>query len=529
MSQAPPLDPTRFDGDDDPLGAALDPANVLPRRVAAWAASEPDRPFLEEPATGRSATYGQCWDAVLRWCRILTDAGVGPGTRMATLVPSSIDAHVLWMAAGVLGAYEVPVNPELRGEFLHHQLTDAAVTHAVVRPELTSVIDGSGVSGIAMLVAERDGSSTDGVARLDPAPARLPTPDDVSCVIYTSGTTGASKGVVIRWAQMSANIGRLPRHWLSGDDAVYSPWPMFHITGRSPMVSMTDVGGRVVLREKFALEHFWPDVHRHRCTSTSVGIVAPLLLSQPARPGDADNPLRVVLVGSVNRDSHRFIERFGCVGAALYGSTEMGFPIGARPIPPGDTEITGWLRPGYRCRIVDHDGADVGPGQVGELWLQPPDRRMMLREYLGQPERTAAAIVDGWYRTGDAVRLRERDGAIVFVDRLRDTIRRFGENISASELEKVVLADAEVLECAAVAVPSAITGADVLLVVVPQPGTKLQPADLAARLDQALPRYMRPSHIAVVEELPKTPTNKVRKVGLAASIDLSTAWHARPG
>jgi crotonobetaine/carnitine-CoA ligase len=512
-----------LEGDDDPVSSALDPANVLPRRIDGWARAEPDRPFLTEPSSGRTATYGELWRLTRQWATVLSEAGVHPGCRVATLVPSSIDAHAVWLAISLLDAFEVPVNPELRGDFLRHQLSDAKITHAVTRPELAPVIDGSGVEGIEVLVAARDGSS---VADATPwSPATLPGPDDVACVIYTSGTTGPSKGVVIGWAQMTANLGRIPRRWLSADDAVYSPWPMFHVTGRSPMVAMSDVGGRVVLRERFSLADFWTDIRDHGCTSTTIGAVVPLLLAEPERDDDADNPLRFVLFGGVGNRGRQFMRRFDCAGLAFYGSTEVGFPIAARPVADDELDVAGRLRKGYEARVTDTVGDAVAPGEVGELWIRPPDRRLILREYLDQPARTADVVVDGWYRTGDAVRQRG-DGSFVFVDRMNHTIRRFGENISSTALETVVAEDADVMECAAVGVPSEVTGHDVLLVVMPRPGRRLDPAALAARLDDVLPRYMRPSFIAVVDDLPRTPTRKIRKAGLLDSIDFEQVWRA---
>ncbi len=497
-------------GDDDPRTFALDVANVLPRRISQLAREAPGVAFLVEADTGTTVTYGAFWDTTRRWARLLRDAGIEAGDRVATLLPSSIDAHAVWLATSLLGAYEVPINPELRGDFLDHVLTDAAIALCVVRPEFESVIAGSGVDGVGVLVAPIDTPMTDRVEPL--AIDRLPAPDDVSCVIYTSGTTGPAKGVIITWAQMSANLGRIPRRWLSSNDAVYSCWPMFHVTGRSPMVSMSDVGGRVVLRQKFSLPDFWSDVRHHGCTSTTAGTAA-LLLAQPAHADDADNPLRFVLFGKVGRQGLRFMERFDTAGLAFYGSTEVGFPIGYRPIAAGDHEAAGFLRPGYEARIVD-----------GELWIRPPDRRLIMRGYLGQPERTSQAIVDGWYRTGDAVRRRD-DGAFVFVDRLRDTIRRFGENISSTALESAVLADPDVVECAAIGVPSPVTGQEVMLFAVLRDGASRDPQALAERLGELLPRYMRPAYISIVDELPKTPTGKVRKVAL--DTDVTKAWSAR--
>lgn len=508
---------------DDPLATALDPANVLPRRVEHWFGHEPNRPFLVEADHGRRETYGSFRQLVRRWARVLHDRGVGPGDRVASFLPSSIDAHAVWLATGLLGAFEVPVNPELRGGFLRHVLDDSRATLAVVRPSQRDLVDGAGIATLTTLVAPIDGALTADVEPL--AVDRLPGPDDVSCVIYTSGTTGSAKGVVITWAQMSATIGRIPRVWLSDADAVYACWPMFHVTGRSPLCTMADVGGRVVLREKFSLGDFWPDVRAHGCTSTTIGAVTALLLAVPPRADDGDHPLRHALFGKVGASGLAFLDRFGVRGLAFYGSTEAGFPILNRAVSPDNADTIGTLRPGYDARVVDPEGADVTLGHAGELWIRPPARQLVLREYLDDPERTAAAVVDGWYRTGDAVR-RCAGGGFVFVDRMRDTIRRFGENISSSAIEDAVAADAEVLECAAIGVASPVTGQEIALLVVRPPGVDTDPAALAARLRDVLPRHMLPAYIALVDEFPRTPTGKVRKAELAERFVPDAAWKA---
>jgi crotonobetaine/carnitine-CoA ligase len=150
---------------------------------------------------------------------------------------------------------------------------------------------------------------------------------------------------------------------------------------------------------------------------------------------------------------------------------------------------------------------------------------MWFAGYHDQPALTAAATEAGWYRTGDSFVQRD-DGALRFVDRLRDTIRRFGENISATALEAAVLELADVAECAVMGVPSALTGQEVLLVAVPRHGCTLEPARLAAELAERLPQHMQPRHIAVVPDLPKAPSGKVHKASLVAGELLAQAWTA---
>jgi crotonobetaine/carnitine-CoA ligase len=465
--------------------------------------------------TGRRATYGETWTTVRRWITWLQRAGVRRGDRVVSMLPASIDAVALWLATGCLGALEVPVDPALRGTFLRHVLTDSGARVGVVRPEHADTVTGQ-VDGLQILTVDRIRSPAE-----DHEPAEhvsRPSPGDAACVIYTSGTTGLPKGVVISWAQMSASIGRIPRSWLSERDCVYDCHPMFHVTGRTPLLAMSDVGGRVFLRERFSASAFLDDVRAGGCTSTTVQTA--LLLATPEEVDDAENPLRVVFSGGghgITQDA-RFAKRFGTRVLQSYGSTEIGFPLVLRAPPPDlDHRWVGRARPGYEVRLVDPAGEDVPDGEVGGLWVRPPARELMLLGYLNQPELTAAATADGWYRTGDAL-TRSPDGTFAYVDRMRDTIRRNGENISSSAVEAVVVADPAVAECAVLGVPDAVTGQAVALVVVPAPGG-CRPEELYDRLTAALPRHALPSYVLPVDSLPRTPTQKVRKAELSRSLD----------
>jgi crotonobetaine/carnitine-CoA ligase len=315
--------------------------------------------------------------------------------------------------------------------------------------------------------------------------------------------------VVVPWAQLSSTIGRIPRSSLDGDDAVYAPWPMFHVTGRTPLPSMADVGGRVVLRTHPAVSGFWPDIVAHGCTSTTFGALGALLAGADAPPAH-----RLVWAFMAPRGelSLRIQQKFGVRVLANYGSTEVGFPILNRHLDPSTADVSGWPRPGYLVRVV-RDGRDVADGEAGELWIGAQDRRVMFSGYLGAARDV---LEDGWFRTGDLV-TRRHDGGVVFVDRLRDVIRRFGENISSLAVESVVSTDPEVSGCAALASPSEVCGEEVLLVVSP---ASVDPAALFARLAERLPRYALPAYIAVLPDLPRTPTGKVAKYEL----EVDEAW-----
>jgi crotonobetaine/carnitine-CoA ligase len=284
---------------------------------------------------------------------------------------------------------------------------------------------------------------------------------------------------------------------------------MFHVTGRTPLPSMADVGGRVVLRSHASVGEFWPDIVAHGCTSTTFGALAALLAGVDAPTAHL---LRWVFMAPRGELSLRIQEKFGVQVLANYGSTEVGFPILNRRFDASTADVSGWPRPGYLARIV-RDGRDVPDGEPGELWIGARDRRVMFSGYLGA---TGDPLREGWFRTGDLVTRRE-DGGIVFVDRLRDVIRRFGENISSLAVESIVVTDPEVTDCAALASPSEVCGEEVLLVVSP---ASVDPAELFVRLSERLPRYALPAFIAVLPELPKTPTGKVAKYEL----EVPEAW-----
>ncbi|HVW40948.1 MAG TPA: AMP-binding protein [Amycolatopsis sp.] len=492
----------------------------MPRRLAELAVCAPDRPFLTEVG-GPTLTYGQTWELVRRWAGWLADLGIERGDRVVSALRSSIDAHALWLACGCVGAWEVAVNPDLRGELLENVLQDAGARYCFTRAEDAERFTAAG-RGITTIVVDRERPRAAGY---EPAPiGAFPAPEDVACVIFTSGSSGMPKGVMITWGQMSASVGRIPRSWLSEADVAYSFHSMAHVTGRTPLPSMCDVTGRVVLRERFSASAFWDDVRSHGCTTTTV--VAPLLLAQPERPDDADNPLRVVFGGHPLGQARRFAERFDVAVLANYGSTEAGFPMSNRWPLESPSPRAGWLRRGYQAKIVDESGLEVPEGTAGELWVKPPARALMARGYLNSEERTRRAFVGDWYRTGDVL-VRHPDGGFEFVDRMGDTVRRLGENISLTALEHVVGQAGSVAECVACGVEDDLVGTALLVVVVPSGGRELDPAALYAQLADRLPKYMHPTYIAQVSELPRAAnSHKPRRSELKVAELISGAWQA---
>jgi carnitine-CoA ligase len=519
--------PERAAHEDWPADCVSDPGLLLPAIIARRAAENPGSPFLVE-IDGRSLSYRQTWQAIRQWMAALSRLGIGAGEAVASFLPQSANAQLLWLANALLGALHVPVNPQLRGEFLRHVLRDAGIARAFVRPgQVSGLLEAGLPPELELVEVGADASQwaatvAGGTAAGVPA---LPTAGDVATVIYTSGTTGPAKGVLVTWGQIANAVGLRPRQLLGPSDAYFTPWPPFHVMGLTPLAVMADAGGRVVLRDGPSISQFWTDIDEHGCTCATIGPIARLLMDQPARSDDSGHCLRSVIMGPVIPDVDDFRERFGVDVMTVYGSSEIAYPLVSRDVTGASRHLVRELRKGYAARIVDESLRDVPAGSQGELLVRPPDRRLATPGYLGQPELTARAWVDGYYRTGDAF-IHHRDGAFEFRDRLKDTIRRFGENISSTMLESAIMEVDGVLECAVVGIPDEISGQAIHLAVVPAGGTELDPATLMLKLTQILPRFMLPAFVSQWERLPKTANGKIRKEEVRARGVPDGAWSA---
>jgi len=250
-----------------------------------------------------------------------------------------------------------------------------------------------------------------------------------------------------------------------------------------------------------------------RETGTTVsfllGAMANFLARQEPRPDDADNPLDRILLVPLVADLDDFRRRFGVRIGTCYGSTEVSVPLIAQ-FGVTDPTVAGRPVPGFQLRIVDEHDREVPVGRVGELVIRTDEPWITATGYHHNPEATLGAWRNLWLHSGDAFR-RDADDNYYFVDRIKDYIRRRGENISSFEVEREVNTFAAVLESAAVAVPSPHTEDDLKVAVVPKPGMTIDPEELRAYLRARVPKFMVPDIVEVLAELPKTPTGKIQK------------------
>jgi crotonobetaine/carnitine-CoA ligase len=298
------------------------------------------------------------------------------------------------------------------------------------------------------------------------------------------------------------------------------------VTGKSAPVLMAALGGRLVLRRTVSVTSFWDDIRAHRATFAVSGFVANLLMAQPERPDDSDNPLLVTIQGPAVADVEAFERRFAVRVGVSYGMTEIGFPLVNRQVDNTNAAAAGYVKRGYQLRTIRADGSDCDDGEAGELLVRAAHPAMMNAGYVGVAPDPSQWRDDGWFATGDAFK-RDSSGLYTFVDRMKDSIRRRGENISSFDIEAAALGFDGVAEAAAVGVPAGGHSDEVHLVVVATEGGAIDVRELHGRLSCVLPRFMVPRYYTVMAALPKTANGKVRKIELRslppAAADLDTA------
>lgn len=512
----------------------LDEGLILPNLLADRAASSPDRVFLQH-INGTECTFGELDQHVRRWAAALASLGIGRGDTVLVMLDNSFESAITWLATGRLGGIEVQINTAYLGVILTHVTNDAGATVAVVGSrfvdrfadiasdlehlETVVVVGEEDVTAPLSIVAASDLLDVD---HPEPDLAR-PAPHETACILYTSGTTGPSKGVVIPWAQAYATAtGAIPLDGLGADDAWYSPYPMFHMSGKLAFYASAIFGGRFVLRPVFKTDEFWDDIRRFSCTcSMLIGSTPAFVWNEPDHGNDRDHPLRNVLMAPTPDDPEAFIARFGFRICTIFNMTEISCPIMSL-WDLGPKGSAGRLRPGYHVRIVDEHDNEVPPGVLGEIAVRADEPWVLMAGYWQNPEATVEAWRNYWFHTGDAG-MYDEDGYFYFVDRIKDAIRRRGENVSSMELEAVINDCPDVLESAAVGVSSEYGEEDIKVYVVPA-GDSFDPVQVMEYLLPRLPRFMMPRFIVTVDELPKTPTEKIRKHLLRERNDAEDLW-----
>lgn len=485
------------------------------------AAQHPDRPYLR-CGDGSSIGYGAFRLMVERTAAGLAALGIQQGDTVTVWLPNGVDMIRIWFAINWLGAVYVPINVAYRGNLLSHVIANAGSKVIIASSDLVPRLTDANTAELKTLVViggeccEIQGLTKFDVGALDGDPASIPPlqrpiePWDVQSIIYTSGTTGRSKGVISSYAHLMHMSGRDAFYMVDENDCFLLYGPLFHVGGTLPVMAMLIRGGTVAIAGEFSTESFWPSVRATGATFVILlGVMSSFVAKRPPAPDDRDHMLKKVMMIPLPDDSKEFAARFGVTVWTLFNMTEINVPIVSAP-NPAVVGTCGKRRPGNDLRIVDEFDREVRCGEVGELIMRSDAPWALNSGYFKDDEATVRAWRNGWFHTGDGFRCDE-DGNYFFVDRMKDAIRRRGENISSFEVEVEIIAHPSVRECAVVAVPNEMSEDDVLAIVAPAPGHSIDPLDLINFLRPRLAHFMLPRYVRVLPDLPRTPTQKVEK------------------
>jgi carnitine-CoA ligase len=520
----------------DPLHASrlfAPPDRTLPTMLSRRAKEYGDCPLIT--AGDDTWSYSQAGDVAARFAGTLADAGLSVGDRVAFICSNRIAFVQIFLGCAWLGAVLVPINTASRGPQLQHILSNSGARVLIVERDFIGNLDHV---DLATLPLERiwviDGSRETAIVGVSSEPlpplgeARPPAtlrPSDLLAILYTSGTTGPSKGVCCPHAQYfwwGLNTARLLG--LRPGDVLHTTLPLFHTNALNTFFQALLLGNHVVYGKRFSASNFFRALSEHQASVTYLlGAMVPILLARPPDADERSHHTRIALAPGVPaRFQAAFTERTGIHLLDGYGSTETNFAIGTT-IERQRSGTMGPVSEGFEARVVDDEDNEVPDGEPGELVLRAHAPFAFATGYFGMPDKTVEAWRNLWFHSGDRV-VREADGYFRFIDRVKDAIRRRGENVSAFEVEQVLLGHAAVANAAVFAVPSELAEDEIMAAIVLHPGQQVCELDLVRYCEPRLPYFAVPRYLEFVADLPTTENGKVQKYKLRSRGISEQTW-----
>jgi long-chain acyl-CoA synthetase len=486
----------------------------LAANLAATAREHGDRPAIK--LDGFTATYGQLHAAAGAVAADLAERGIAPGDRVGLVMPNVPAFPVVFYGALLAGAVVVPMNPLLKDREVQYHLSDSGARLVY----FLAAADGN--SGPVPEVARSMGISAVAVPPAGPwtaasapaAPALSPRGDDDTAVLlYTSGTTGQPKGAELTNRNLASNTATMADvvMRMGPSDVIMGCLPLFHVFGLTcGLNAAVRAGACLTLIPRFDPAKALQVVERDHVTIfEGVPTMYAAMLHSPAAATTDMTSLRTCVTGgsAMPAEIMRAFERqFGCEVFEGYGLSETS-PVASfnQPTRPRKPGTIGFPIPGCEMRLVDDDGRDVADGAPGEIAIRGEN---VMKGYWNRPEATAAAIPDGWFRTGD-IATRDSDGYYTIVDRKKDMIIRGGYNVYPREVEECLYEHPAVAEAAVIGIKNLELGEEIGAAVALKPGQEADPEELKAFVRDRLAAYKYPRSLWLVDALPKGPTGKI--------------------
>ena len=521
---------------------------VVGRVLAEQAQMRGEAPFIRFE-DGPMHSYALAHELSNRAGNGFAGIGVGFGDNVAVMLNNRLEYLWSWFGLSRIGAVHVGINTALKGSFLTHVLSNTKARVGVFEPEyLAWLVDiEDHVPHMRVVYVPGDVYDGDNLPTFKRIEVRnfdeiMAAPGDeieaeinyrdIGMIMFTSGTTGPSKGALMPHGHLYLFGLCMQQHLaMTPADIYYIPMPLFHAQGILMQLYATLItGGSAILVKQFRATTWIDDIRRHKATLANLlGVMNDFVLRQPARNSDRDNNLRMVSAVPVtdetleNLRSRFAIPKFN----EIFGMTECNLPV-CRPLDaPDEAGCSGKVWDEYFQVIIADPETDeeVPMGEVGEILVRPKEPYCFMAGYNGMPERTVETWRNFWFHTGDAGRMDAR-GYLWYIDRIKDTIRRRGENISSFEVEAVLLDHPAIAEAAAVAVKAEEGGEDeVLVCIILEDGAEPPiPEDLLDYCTPRMPYFAVPRYIEYVTEIPTTPTAKIQKNKLRDRGLSAAAW-----
>ncbi len=547
---------------------------IITGRPGYWAQTAGHRSFFYYGEDGVTLTYAEFAGRTDAIAGNLAAAGVAKGDRVSVFCSNPMVSALAMFGIWKAGALYCPVNFAFTGRLLAYQLTDTAPQLIITEPGLLPALNAVAASlpgqpraavyqaprGAHDYTAERDGSvlpelSWDALTAAAAPPQIQVAFDDPANIVYTSGTTGPAKGVVQPYRWM-AQYTRGLRSLITPDDVIYNDLPMYHVGGAIANVARAAWAGcEVAVWDRFSPSAFWDRISSRRATAAILlDVMIPWLTKAPAHEGDRRNTLNKVHLQPLPQHHADVARRFGFnFVTAGFGQTEAGAPLwalieetaqdegtprdlyrglthaqvrevtardGIPVLPGGAVSRKGFMglpTPFVEAAVLNDHDEECAAERPGQLAFRPRLPALLLTEYLGKPQATVAAFRNLWFHTGDAA-LRDSGGYFYFIDRLGDRIRVRGENLSSFQVEDVLNQHPSIRFSAVLPVPGGEGDEDDIVAFVVPDNAALTERAVHAYAAETMPRYMRPAHVRIVDDLPRTPTLKVEKYKLRAQI-----------
>lgn len=518
------------------MGTFFDHAErTLPAVLRKRAKLTPDHIYLE--FQDWKITFGELDKLTDRAAQGLQTLGVVKGDHVCIMLPNCIEFVIAWFALSKLGAVEVPVNAALRGEGLAYlvnnsdaktMITDSSLrTHADAALGENSKIERYVIVGKAASLAPNDvlfeklTTTGNGVVNV------AVTTTDRHSVMYTSGTTGAPKGAIVSHHYFfHYSHGLAEAIGIRENDRILMVLPLYHTNPQLFAYGALIHGATMLLRQGFSASTFWADVRESRATVIDcLGVMPMLLTKQPEQSGESENPVRVAYVVPCPPDVHATLtKRFNMRIVQSYGSTEANCSVHfTADCDPAKLGSAGKRWGPIDFRIVDDNDFELPNGKVGEIVVRSDEPWTMFSGYYNKPDETIQAFRNLWFHTGDRGYVDE-DGYLWYVDRKKEAIRKSGEMLSPSDVEKVLNSHPDVAECAVVGVPSELGDDEVKAVIVVRAGSSIEPSTLIKFCEGKIAYFMIPRFIEFRERLPKTPSERIEKYKLKENDPSAKLW-----